>query len=122
MEDMSNRLGWTLNMRDCLCVASTHSFLESSMLLYRGNETRWNNWFPIKLIIILEWVSLLGIRARERLSGKGILVETIMDPIYLLLVEMVDHIYGSRLLFNRVFRFLTFISLWSLIFWRVQFN
>ena len=64
--------------------------------LFRGGPvTKWNNWVPIKLNILLWRIHNSIIPTRERLSVRGIMVYSILCPVCLSAVETIDHIFGG---------------------------
>lgn len=62
------------------------------MLISGGPETRWNNWIPIKINILIWRIRLLSIPTRDLLSHRGIMVDRITYPICSHNVETIDHI------------------------------
>ena len=54
-----------------------------------------NNWVPIKLCILRWRINLLSLPTRERLSARGILIDSILCPVCGIGVETIDHIFAG---------------------------
>lgn len=87
-----NRLGWSLDSSDSFSVASVRHALDSGLVPSGDMGTRWNNWVPIKINILIWRIQLFSIPTRERFSVRGVMVPSIMCPICMVAVETIDHI------------------------------
>ncbi|XP_023765317.1 uncharacterized protein LOC111913837 [Lactuca sativa] len=93
LQSIPDRLGWSIDVSNTFSISSARWFLDGSMLYSGGGETRWNNWVPIKINILLWRIQLLSIPTRERLSHRGIMLDSILCPICSRSVESVDHLF-----------------------------
>lgn len=111
--DRSKTLEWTLDVLNYFFVATDRSFLDSGSLPNGGCETIWNNWILIKLNILIWCINLICIPTRERLSSKGIMVESILCLICSRPIKSMDHLFVGCL---------ELLELWSriAILWGVQ--
>ena len=95
LETRPDRLGWVEDVSDCFSVASARRWLDRITLFRGGDVMNWNNWVPIKLCVLLWRIRLSGIPTRERLSARGIMVDSIMCPVCGGAVETIDHIFAG---------------------------
>lgn len=93
LKQVLDRLGWSLDISDTFTFLSARYALDNRVVTSEDMLTRWNNWVPNKLNIIIWRVQLSSIPLRERLSNRGILVHSIMCPIYTCAVETIGHIF-----------------------------
>ncbi|KAL4578257.1 hypothetical protein LXL04_014377 [Taraxacum kok-saghyz] len=93
LHDRSDRLGWTEDTSDCFSVASARRWLDRATLFRGGVQTTWNNWVPIKLNVLLWRINLAVVPTRERVSSRGIMVESILCPVCGVAVESIDHLF-----------------------------
>ena len=90
-------MGWSLDTDDSFSVSSVRHPLDSTLVPSGDSGTRWNNWVPIKLNILVWRIRLSSILTRGRLSNRGILVPSIICPICMITGETIDHIlFGCR--------------------------
>ena len=90
---LRDRIGWLGDDSDSFSVASARLWLDSRFLFGGGPVTRWNSWIPIKLNVML-WRVCNGILpTRERLSLRGIMVDSILCPVCSVAVESIDHLF-----------------------------
>ena len=92
---MLDRLGWDLDASDEFSVSSMRHFLDEYFLFTGENSTRWNNYVPIKLNILLWRISLTRIPTRENLGGKGIIIDSSLCPTCLEVPETVGHVFAG---------------------------
>lgn len=102
LQPRQDRLGWIYDALEIYIVSSAYFLLDSSFLLAGGMETRWNNYVPIKLNILIWRLTLQSAPTRGRLSYRGIEVDSIMCLICYIVVETVDHLFVG---FNEVLAF-----------------
>lgn len=74
-------------------ISYARDFIDRGMIDVTGSETTWNNWVPIKVNILIWRIRLHNIPNRERLSDRGIKVESIIYPVFRNAVETIDHIF-----------------------------
>lgn len=82
-------------MSDNFSISSTRAFNDNEMLLTGGCETRWNNWVLIKLNIFTWRLRLHNIPTRDRLSSRGITVDSILCPVCSITIESIEHLLSS---------------------------
>lgn len=70
-----------LDVSDTFSISSARRFLDGGMFFLGGTKTRWNNLIPIKINILICKITLLSIPTRERLSHRGITIDSILCPI-----------------------------------------
>ena len=90
-----DRLGWSLDSSDSFSVASVRHALDNGLVPSGDMGTRWNNWVPIKINILIWRIQLFSIPTRERFSVRGVMVPSIMCPICMVAVETIDHIFAG---------------------------
>ena len=100
--ERADRLGWSEDVSDAFSVASARRWLDRATLFRGGEGTTWNNWVPIKLNVLMWRIKLAIIPTRERLSARGIMVDSIGCPVCGLSVESVNHIFADCSLLREV--------------------
>ncbi|PWA71851.1 RNA-directed DNA polymerase, eukaryota [Artemisia annua] len=83
-----DRLRWTLDSSDEFSVSSARSFLDGRLLFSGGCSTRWNNFVPIKLNILLWRIALARIPSRDNLVSRGIVLDSTLCPT-------VEHVFAD---------------------------
>lgn len=53
LKERPDRLDWLGDVSDVFSVSFARSIIDSSTLAVTGLETRWNNWVPIKVNILI---------------------------------------------------------------------
>ncbi|PWA92790.1 glycosyltransferase family 92 [Artemisia annua] len=90
-----DRLQWTLDSSDEFSVSSARSFLDGRLLFSGGCSTRWNNFVPIKLNILLWRIALARIPSRDNLVSRGIVLESTLCPVCSTSLETVEHVFAD---------------------------
>ncbi|KAL4566050.1 hypothetical protein LXL04_030160 [Taraxacum kok-saghyz] len=107
--DRRDRLGWAGDESDSFSVGSARRWLDSRFLFIGGEETSWNSWIPIKLNVFLWRVMGGGLPTRERLSRRGILLDSILCPVCNDQVESIPHILTGC---SQLFEIWARIAIW----------
>ena len=90
-----DRLMWTLDSSDEFSVSSARYFLDGRSLFSGGSSTRWNNFVPIKLDILLWRVALPRIPTRDNLESRGIVLDSNLCPMCSSSLETTEHIFAD---------------------------
>ncbi|GJS06427.1 RNA-directed DNA polymerase, eukaryota, reverse transcriptase zinc-binding domain protein [Tanacetum coccineum] len=92
-----DKLRWTLDSSDEFSVSPARYFLDGRSLFSGGSSTRWNNFVPIKLNILLWRIGLAGIPTRDNLVSRGIVLNTSLCPVCCTSLETVEHVFAMFL-------------------------
>ncbi|PWA74117.1 RNA-directed DNA polymerase, eukaryota [Artemisia annua] len=90
-----DKLRWTLDSSDKFSVSSARSFLDGRLLFSGGCSTRWNNFVPIKLNILLWRIALARIPSRDNLVSHGIVLDSTLCPVCSTSLETVEHVFAD---------------------------
>ncbi|GKA64157.1 RNA-directed DNA polymerase, eukaryota, reverse transcriptase zinc-binding domain protein [Tanacetum coccineum] len=90
-----DRLSWTLDSSEEFSVSSARYFLDGRSLFSGGISTRWNNFVPIKLNILLWRIALARIPTRDNLVSRGIVLDSILCPVCSSSTETVEHVFSD---------------------------
>ncbi|PWA94731.1 RNA-directed DNA polymerase, eukaryota [Artemisia annua] len=60
-----------------------------------GSSTRWNNFFPIKLNILLWRIALARIPTRDNLVSRGIVLDSNLCPVCSSSLETTEHVFAD---------------------------
>nr|GFA56618.1 RNA-directed DNA polymerase, eukaryota [Tanacetum cinerariifolium] len=71
-----DKLRWTLDSSDEFSIFSMRYFLDGRSLFSGGNSTRWNNFVPIKLNILIWRIGLARILTSDNLVSRGIVLDS----------------------------------------------
>nr|GEY27156.1 RNA-directed DNA polymerase, eukaryota [Tanacetum cinerariifolium] len=91
-----DKLQWTLDSSDEFLFFFASYFLDDRLLFSGGNSTRWNNFVPIKLNILLWRMSLARIHTRDNLLSREIVLDSSLCLVYctsLETLETVEHVF-----------------------------
>ncbi|GKE11595.1 hypothetical protein Tco_1415146 [Tanacetum coccineum] len=76
-----DRLSWTLDCSDEFPVSFARYFLDGRSLFSGGISSRWNNFVPIKLNILLWRIALARIPTRDNLVSCEIILDSNLYPV-----------------------------------------
>lgn len=95
LQSIPDRLGWIIDTSYTLFVSFARRYMDGIMFVSGCPETRWNNWIPIKINILIWMIRLLSIPTSERLSHRDIIVDLITCLICLNSVETINYIFAG---------------------------
>ena len=90
-----DRLGWDLDATDEFSVSSARCLLDERSLFTGGSSTRWNNFVPIKLNILIWRISLARVPTRVNLGSRGMVMESTLCPMCVEAPETVQHVFAG---------------------------
>ena len=70
-------------------------FLDGRSLFKGGSLTRWNNFIPIKLNILLWRIALVRIPTRNNFVSRGIVLDSNLCPVCSSSLETVEHVFAN---------------------------
>ncbi|XP_076924840.1 uncharacterized protein LOC143587430 [Bidens hawaiensis] len=102
LSDSNDKWIWDLDSDDTFLVKGVRSYLDRQELPEGAIPTRWNKLVPRKVNIMIWRLLLDRLSTRINLSRKGFDIPSILCPICLNSVEVLDHIFGGCHLASKI--------------------
>ncbi|XP_076885788.1 uncharacterized protein LOC143535410 [Bidens hawaiensis] len=102
LSDSDDKWIWELDTDDAFSVKGVRSYLDRQELPEGNIPTRWNKFVPRKVNIMIWRLLLDRLSTRFNLSRKGFDIPSILCPICLNSVEVLDHIFGGCHLTSKI--------------------
>ena len=90
-----DRFVWDLDMTGEFAVSSVRHYLDMVMLRTDGVKTRWNNFVPKKLNILMWRIAKNRIPTRMNLHDRGIELDSLLCPGCKTIGESAAHLFAS---------------------------
>ncbi|XP_076931221.1 uncharacterized protein LOC143596301 [Bidens hawaiensis] len=95
LSDSDDKWIWDVDSDDTFSVKGVRTYLDRHELPEGTIPTRWNNFVPRKVNIMIRRLLLDLISTRFNLSRKDVDIPSILCPICLKSGEVLDHIFGG---------------------------
>ncbi|KAL4580506.1 hypothetical protein LXL04_016702 [Taraxacum kok-saghyz] len=92
--DCPDRVVWELEPTGAFSVASVRHFLDNVNLGDSGVETRWNNFVPKKLNVLLWRIARDRIPTRLNLYDRGVDLDTLLCPVFRTIGESSSRLFS----------------------------